>query len=133
MVRFHKVALVVIIGNIITAEHERLFYLLLLNEWQHHIESYIKCLKNGSLGTMILNCGLCFYVGYLLYAIITNYINKNMSKYLLMRIIEGKTYDGVVKQKEEAQRQYSQAVSRGESAGIVRYWRNKNNYSRQLG
>ncbi|XP_066527272.1 inter-alpha-trypsin inhibitor heavy chain H3-like [Hoplias malabaricus] len=33
--------------------------------------------------------------------------------------MEGKTYDGVVKEKEEAQQQYSQAVSRGESAGIV--------------
>ncbi|KAF4093541.1 hypothetical protein AMELA_G00003050 [Ameiurus melas] len=33
--------------------------------------------------------------------------------------IEGQTYDGVVKKKEEAQQQYSQAVSRGESAGIV--------------
>uniref|UniRef100_A0AAR2JZN5 Inter-alpha-trypsin inhibitor heavy chain 3 n=1 Tax=Pygocentrus nattereri TaxID=42514 RepID=A0AAR2JZN5_PYGNA len=31
----------------------------------------------------------------------------------------GKTYDGVVKEKEEAQQQYSQAVSRGESAGMV--------------
>lgn len=42
-----------------------------------------------------------------------------------MRIIEGKTYDGVVKQKEAAQQQYSQAVSRGESAGIVRYVRDR--------
>ncbi|XP_066528819.1 inter-alpha-trypsin inhibitor heavy chain H3-like isoform X2 [Hoplias malabaricus] len=33
--------------------------------------------------------------------------------------MEGKTYDGVVKEKEQAQQQYSQAVSRGESAGIV--------------
>ncbi|XP_021466164.2 inter-alpha-trypsin inhibitor heavy chain H4 isoform X2 [Oncorhynchus mykiss] len=33
--------------------------------------------------------------------------------------IEGQTYDGVVKQKEEAQQQYTQAVSRGQSAGIV--------------
>ncbi|XP_060713686.1 inter-alpha-trypsin inhibitor heavy chain H3-like [Tachysurus vachellii] len=33
--------------------------------------------------------------------------------------IEGKTYDGVVKKKEEAEQQYSAAVSRGESAGIV--------------
>ncbi|XP_066528825.1 inter-alpha-trypsin inhibitor heavy chain H3-like isoform X2 [Hoplias malabaricus] len=33
--------------------------------------------------------------------------------------MEGKTYDGVVKEKEEAQQQYSQAVSRGESAGII--------------
>ncbi|XP_066526470.1 inter-alpha-trypsin inhibitor heavy chain H3-like isoform X3 [Hoplias malabaricus] len=33
--------------------------------------------------------------------------------------MEGKMYDGVVKEKEEAQQQYSQAVSRGESAGIV--------------
>ncbi|XP_073681753.1 inter-alpha-trypsin inhibitor heavy chain H3b [Garra rufa] len=33
--------------------------------------------------------------------------------------IEGKTYDGVVKEKEEAQQQYNQAVSQGQSAGIV--------------
>ncbi|XP_066526765.1 inter-alpha-trypsin inhibitor heavy chain H3-like isoform X2 [Hoplias malabaricus] len=33
--------------------------------------------------------------------------------------MEGKMYDGVVKEKEEAQQQYSEAVSRGESAGIV--------------
>uniref|UniRef100_A0A672QQ28 Inter-alpha-trypsin inhibitor heavy chain H3-like n=1 Tax=Sinocyclocheilus grahami TaxID=75366 RepID=A0A672QQ28_SINGR len=33
--------------------------------------------------------------------------------------IEGKTYDGVVKEKEEAQQQYNQAVSRGQSAGLV--------------
>ncbi|XP_014023086.1 inter-alpha-trypsin inhibitor heavy chain H3 isoform X2 [Salmo salar] len=33
--------------------------------------------------------------------------------------IEGQMYDGVVKQKEEAQQQYTQAVSRGQSAGIV--------------
>ncbi|XP_060713654.1 inter-alpha-trypsin inhibitor heavy chain H3-like isoform X1 [Tachysurus vachellii] len=33
--------------------------------------------------------------------------------------IEEKTYDGVVKKKEEAEQQYSAAVSRGESAGIV--------------
>ncbi|CAM4731632.1 unnamed protein product [Leuciscus chuanchicus] len=33
--------------------------------------------------------------------------------------IEGKTYDGVVKDKEEAQREYRGAVSRGESAGLT--------------
>ncbi|XP_064154402.1 inter-alpha-trypsin inhibitor heavy chain H4-like isoform X2 [Anguilla rostrata] len=33
--------------------------------------------------------------------------------------IDGKSYSGVVKKKEEAQQQYSQAVSRGESAGLV--------------
>uniref|UniRef100_A0A671L3Y2 Inter-alpha-trypsin inhibitor heavy chain H4-like n=1 Tax=Sinocyclocheilus anshuiensis TaxID=1608454 RepID=A0A671L3Y2_9TELE len=33
--------------------------------------------------------------------------------------IEEKTYDGVVKEKEEAQQQYNQAVSRGQSAGLV--------------
>ncbi|XP_056324680.1 inter-alpha-trypsin inhibitor heavy chain H3b isoform X2 [Danio aesculapii] len=33
--------------------------------------------------------------------------------------IEGKTYDAIVKEKEEAQQEYSQAVSRGESAGLV--------------
>ncbi|KAJ8265174.1 hypothetical protein COCON_G00142730 [Conger conger] len=33
--------------------------------------------------------------------------------------IDGKSYSGVVKKKEEAQKQYSQAVSRGQSAGLV--------------
>ncbi|XP_056461414.1 inter-alpha-trypsin inhibitor heavy chain H3-like isoform X2 [Gadus chalcogrammus] len=33
--------------------------------------------------------------------------------------IEGQMYDGVVKAKEEAQQQYSEAISRGQSAGIV--------------
>ncbi|XP_052465329.1 inter-alpha-trypsin inhibitor heavy chain H3 isoform X1 [Carassius gibelio] len=33
--------------------------------------------------------------------------------------IEGKIYDGVVKGKEEAQQQYNQAVSQGQSAGLV--------------
>ncbi|XP_048029072.1 inter-alpha-trypsin inhibitor heavy chain H3-like isoform X2 [Megalobrama amblycephala] len=33
--------------------------------------------------------------------------------------IDGKIYDGVVKEKEEAQQEYCQAVSRGESAGLV--------------
>ena len=37
-----------------------------------------------------------------------------------LRRIEGQMYDGVVKAKEEAQRQYTEAVSRGESAGVVR-------------
>ncbi|KAG7319317.1 hypothetical protein KOW79_017791 [Hemibagrus wyckioides] len=43
--------------------------------------------------------------------------NAFISKFRMT--IEGKTYDGVVKKKEEAQQQYSAAVSRGESAGIV--------------
>ncbi|MCI4389940.1 hypothetical protein PGIGA_G00116860 [Pangasianodon gigas] len=43
--------------------------------------------------------------------------NAFISKFRMT--IEGKTYDGVVKQKEEAQQQYSEAVSRGESAGLV--------------
>ncbi|XP_036414972.1 inter-alpha-trypsin inhibitor heavy chain H3-like isoform X5 [Colossoma macropomum] len=43
--------------------------------------------------------------------------NAFISKFRMT--IEGKTYDGVVKEKEEAQQQYSQAVSRGESAGVV--------------
>ncbi|XP_051768737.1 inter-alpha-trypsin inhibitor heavy chain H3-like [Ctenopharyngodon idella] len=34
--------------------------------------------------------------------------------------IEGKTYDGIVKEKEEAQQQYSKAVSRGQSAGLIK-------------
>ncbi|KAL0978028.1 hypothetical protein UPYG_G00164980 [Umbra pygmaea] len=43
--------------------------------------------------------------------------NAFISKFRMT--IEGQTYDGVVKQKEEAQRQYTQAVSHGQSAGIV--------------
>lgn len=35
-------------------------------------------------------------------------------------IIDGVTYPGVVKEKAEAQKQYSAAVGRGESAGIVK-------------
>ncbi|XP_067288175.1 inter-alpha-trypsin inhibitor heavy chain H3-like isoform X12 [Pseudorasbora parva] len=44
--------------------------------------------------------------------------NAFISKFRMT--IEGKTYDGVVKGKEEAQQQYSQAVSRGESAGLIK-------------
>ncbi|KAG7268416.1 hypothetical protein CRUP_028032, partial [Coryphaenoides rupestris] len=33
--------------------------------------------------------------------------------------IEGQMYNGVVKAKEEAQQQYDEAVSRGQSAGLV--------------
>ncbi|XP_063071691.1 inter-alpha-trypsin inhibitor heavy chain H3-like isoform X2 [Engraulis encrasicolus] len=33
--------------------------------------------------------------------------------------IDGKTYDGIVKQKEEAKKQYTDAVSRGQSAGMI--------------
>lgn len=35
-------------------------------------------------------------------------------------MMDGQVYDGVVKTKEQAQEQYTRAVSRGESAGIVR-------------
>ncbi|XP_067288176.1 inter-alpha-trypsin inhibitor heavy chain H3-like [Pseudorasbora parva] len=44
--------------------------------------------------------------------------NAFISKFRMT--IEGKTYDGVVKGKEEAQQQYSRAVSRGESAGLIK-------------
>ncbi|XP_072521674.1 inter-alpha-trypsin inhibitor heavy chain H3-like isoform X5 [Salminus brasiliensis] len=43
--------------------------------------------------------------------------NAFISKFRMT--IDGKTYDGVVKEKEAAQQQYSQAVARGESAGVV--------------
>uniref|UniRef100_A0A3B1JXI9 Inter-alpha-trypsin inhibitor heavy chain 3 n=1 Tax=Astyanax mexicanus TaxID=7994 RepID=A0A3B1JXI9_ASTMX len=43
--------------------------------------------------------------------------NAFISKFRMT--IEGKTYDGVVKEKEAAQQQYSEAVARGESAGVV--------------
>ncbi|XP_051967367.1 inter-alpha-trypsin inhibitor heavy chain H3-like isoform X7 [Xyrauchen texanus] len=44
--------------------------------------------------------------------------NAFISKFRM--IIDGKTYDGVVKANREAKQQYIQAVSRGESAGLVR-------------
>ncbi|TRY58830.1 hypothetical protein DNTS_022336 [Danionella cerebrum] len=44
--------------------------------------------------------------------------NAFISKFRMM--IDGKTYDGVVKEKEAAQRQYSEAVSRGQSAGLIK-------------
>ncbi|XP_026077619.1 inter-alpha-trypsin inhibitor heavy chain H3-like [Carassius auratus] len=44
--------------------------------------------------------------------------NAFISKFRMT--IEGTTYDGVVKGKEEAQQQYNQAVSRGQSAGLVK-------------
>ncbi|RXN36812.1 inter-alpha-trypsin inhibitor heavy chain H3-like isoform X1 [Labeo rohita] len=44
--------------------------------------------------------------------------NAFISKFRMT--IEGKTYDGVVKEKEEAQQQYNQAVSRGQSAGLIK-------------
>ncbi|XP_016120692.1 inter-alpha-trypsin inhibitor heavy chain H3-like isoform X1 [Sinocyclocheilus grahami] len=44
--------------------------------------------------------------------------NAFISKFRM--VIEEKTYDGVVMEKEEAQQQYSQAVSQGQSAGLVK-------------
>uniref|UniRef100_A0A672QQA7 Inter-alpha-trypsin inhibitor heavy chain H3-like n=1 Tax=Sinocyclocheilus grahami TaxID=75366 RepID=A0A672QQA7_SINGR len=44
--------------------------------------------------------------------------NAFISKFRMT--IEGKTYDGVVMEKEEAQQQYNQAVSRGQSAGQIK-------------
>ncbi|XP_023180293.1 inter-alpha-trypsin inhibitor heavy chain H3-like isoform X2 [Xiphophorus maculatus] len=43
--------------------------------------------------------------------------NAFISKFRML--IDGQMYDGVVKTKEQAQQQYTQAVSRGQSAGIV--------------
>ncbi|KAM6980760.1 inter-alpha-trypsin inhibitor heavy chain H3-like [Aplochiton taeniatus] len=43
--------------------------------------------------------------------------NAFISKFRM--VIEGQVYDGTVKAKEEAQQQYTQAVSRGQSAGLV--------------
>lgn len=48
------------------------------------------------------------------------YRNKDFSL-VCFRLIEGQEYDGVVKAKEQAQKQYTEAVSRGQSAGLVRY------------
>uniref|UniRef100_A0A8C5I2R1 Inter-alpha-trypsin inhibitor heavy chain H3-like n=1 Tax=Gouania willdenowi TaxID=441366 RepID=A0A8C5I2R1_GOUWI len=43
--------------------------------------------------------------------------NAFISKFRMF--IDGQVYDGTVKAKEQAQRQYTEAVSRGESAGLV--------------
>ncbi|XP_051957028.1 inter-alpha-trypsin inhibitor heavy chain H3-like isoform X2 [Xyrauchen texanus] len=44
--------------------------------------------------------------------------NAFISKFRMT--IEGKTYDGVVKEKDAAKQQYTQAVSRGQSAGLIK-------------
>ncbi|XP_057681954.1 inter-alpha-trypsin inhibitor heavy chain H3-like isoform X3 [Corythoichthys intestinalis] len=46
-------------------------------------------------------------------------IPKNAFITKFRMFMEGQVYDGVVKAKEEAKKQYTEAVSRGESAGIV--------------
>uniref|UniRef100_H3C3N0 Inter-alpha-trypsin inhibitor heavy chain 3b, tandem duplicate 2 n=1 Tax=Tetraodon nigroviridis TaxID=99883 RepID=H3C3N0_TETNG len=46
-------------------------------------------------------------------------IPKNAFITKFKMVIDGQEYDGIVKEKEKAQQQYSQAVSRGQSAGIV--------------
>uniref|UniRef100_UPI0009B4D4BC inter-alpha-trypsin inhibitor heavy chain H3-like n=1 Tax=Monopterus albus TaxID=43700 RepID=UPI0009B4D4BC len=43
--------------------------------------------------------------------------NAFISKFRMF--MDGQVFDGVVKAKEEAQQQYTEAVSRGESAGLV--------------
>uniref|UniRef100_A0A667YEB8 Inter-alpha-trypsin inhibitor heavy chain 3b, tandem duplicate 1 n=1 Tax=Myripristis murdjan TaxID=586833 RepID=A0A667YEB8_9TELE len=43
--------------------------------------------------------------------------NAFISKFRML--IDGQMYDGIVKAKEEAQQQYNEAVSRGQSAGLV--------------
>ncbi|XP_065096944.1 inter-alpha-trypsin inhibitor heavy chain H3-like [Paramisgurnus dabryanus] len=44
--------------------------------------------------------------------------NAFISKFRMT--IDGKSYDGVVKEKADAQQQYSQAVSQGQSAGLIK-------------
>lgn len=59
--------------------------------------------------------------------VIISIYTKNMFTWTLIstrslfRLIDGQFYDGVVKGKEKAQQQYTEAVSRGQSAGLVRY------------
>lgn len=43
----------------------------------------------------------------------------------IFREIDGKTYIGVVKEKEKAKQQYQKAVSSGQTAGLVK-WEEKN-------
>uniref|UniRef100_A0A672Y411 VIT domain-containing protein n=1 Tax=Sphaeramia orbicularis TaxID=375764 RepID=A0A672Y411_9TELE len=45
--------------------------------------------------------------------------NAFISKFRMWVFMDGEVYDGVVKAKEQAQQQYTEAVSRGQSAGIV--------------
>ena len=40
---------------------------------------------------------------------------------MCFRLIDGQVYDGVVKAKEQARKEYTHAVTRGQSAGLVRY------------
>lgn len=47
-------------------------------------------------------------------------VNKDLSL-VFFRLIDGQEYDGVVKAKEQAQQQYTEAVFCGQSAVLVRY------------
>lgn len=43
-----------------------------------------------------------------------------MTIFGIFREIDGKTYTGVVKEKEKAKEQYQKAVSSGQTAGLVK-------------
>ncbi len=49
----------------------------------------------------------------------------------IFREIDGKTYTGVVKEKEKARQQYQKAVSSGQTAGLVK-WEEENKKSSEL-
>lgn len=42
------------------------------------------------------------------------------SDFFICRTIDGVTYPGTIKEKEAAKKQYEKAVSRGETAGLVK-------------
>uniref|UniRef100_A0A8C2ZGD4 Inter-alpha-trypsin inhibitor heavy chain 3b, tandem duplicate 2 n=1 Tax=Cyclopterus lumpus TaxID=8103 RepID=A0A8C2ZGD4_CYCLU len=46
-------------------------------------------------------------------------LHEQILPWSFFRFIDGQVYDGVVKGKEKAQQQYTEAVSRGQSAGLV--------------
>ncbi len=49
----------------------------------------------------------------------------------IFREIDGKTYTGVVNEKEKAKQQYQKAVSSGQTAGLVK-WEEENRESSEL-
>lgn len=47
--------------------------------------------------------------------------NINYFLWKLNRSIDGKIYPGIIKEKASAQKEYDTAISRGQSAGLVKY------------
>lgn len=60
------------------------------------------------------------HFSYIHVCILKNYCYIIAIIFGIFREIDGKTYTGVVKEKEKAKQQYEKAVSSGQTAGLVK-------------